>query len=134
MKKRLEKKAEKMRRKKVHEILEMVLEINGTYPRQREYSGSLPTAFFEFSGHVSRVYVQVIRDGGNDRGNLDDPDSNGMDVRTELDEMAELKGEIKEKQEELRHPGKMGLLRCISGGRRSPLREVPEGYETPDQP
>ena len=107
MKKRLEKKAEKMRRKKVHEILEMVLEINGTYPRQREYSGSLPTAFFEFSGHVSRVYVQVIRDGWNDRGNLDDPDSNWMDVRTELDEMEELKGKIKEKQEELRHAGKM---------------------------
>ena len=107
MKKRLEKKVEKMRRKKVHEILEMVLEINGTYPRQREYSGSLPTAFFEFSGHVSRVYVQVIRDGWNDRGNLYDPDSDWMDVRTELDEMEELKEKIKEKQEELRHAGKM---------------------------
>lgn len=107
MKKRLEKKVEKMRRKKVHEILEMVLEINGTYPRQREYSGSLPTAFFEFSGHVSRVYVQVIRDGWNDRGNLYDPDSDWMDVRTELDEMEELKGKVKEKQEELRHAGKM---------------------------
>lgn len=107
MKKRLEKKVEKMRRKKVHEILEMVLEINSTYPRQREYSGSLPTAFFEFSGHVSRVYVQVIRDGWNDRGNLYDPDSDWMDVRTELDEMEELKGKIKEKQEELRHAGKM---------------------------
>ena len=107
MKKRLEKKVEKMRRKKVHEILEMVLEINTTYPRQRQYSGSLPTAFFEFSGHVSRVYVQVIRDGWNDRGNLYDPDSDWMDARTELAKMEELKGEIKEKQEELRHAGKM---------------------------
>lgn len=107
MKKRLEKKVEKMRRKKVHEILEMVLEINTTYPRQREYTGTLPTAFFEFSGHVSRVYVQVIRDGWNDRGYLDDPDSGLMDARTELDEMEELKGKVKEKQEELRHVGKM---------------------------
>ena len=46
MKKRLEKKVEKMRRKKVHEILEMVLEINGTHPRQRELTGNKPTAFF----------------------------------------------------------------------------------------
>ena len=107
MKKRLEKKAEKMRRKKVHEILEMVLENNTTHPRQREYTGTLPTAFFEFSGHVSRVYVQVIRDGWNDRGYLDDPDSGLMDARTELDEMEELKGKVKEKQEELRHVGKM---------------------------
>ena len=35
MKKRLEKKVEKMRRKKVHEILEMVLEINTTSERAR---------------------------------------------------------------------------------------------------
>ena len=61
MKKRLEKKVEKMRRKKVHEILEMVMEINTTYPRQREYTGALPTAFFEFSGHVSRVFVQIVK-------------------------------------------------------------------------
>lgn len=46
MKKRLEKKAEKMRRKKVHEILEMVLEINTTYERRQEVTGNKPTAFF----------------------------------------------------------------------------------------
>ena len=40
MKKRLEKKVEKIRRKKVHEILEMVLEINTTYPRQRKYTAN----------------------------------------------------------------------------------------------
>ena len=51
--------------------------------------------------------MQVIRDGWNDRGNLDAPDSNWMDARTELDEMEDLKGKVKEKQEELRHAGKM---------------------------
>ena len=52
MKKRLEKKAEKLRRKKIHEILDIVLDINTTQERLREVTGIKPTAFFEFSGHV----------------------------------------------------------------------------------
>lgn len=59
MKKRLEKKVEKMYRKKVHEILEMVLEINGTHSRQRALTGNKPTAFFHFSGHTAGVAVSV---------------------------------------------------------------------------
>lgn len=107
MKKRLEKKVEKMRRKKAHEILEMVLEINSTYPRQRTFTGNKPTAFFEFSGHVSMVYVQVFRDGWNDKGNLDDPDHEWWDARTDFDEINDLKETVKKIMEELRHAGKM---------------------------
>lgn len=107
MKKRLKKKVEKMRRKKMHEILEMVLEINTTYPRQREYTRALPTAFFEFSGHVSRVFVQIIKDGWNSNGNLDDPGNISMNARTEFDEMEALIRTLKDITEELRHAGKM---------------------------
>lgn len=107
MKKRLEKKVEKMRRKKVHEILEMVLEINTTYPRQREYTGTLPTAFFEFSGHVSRLYITIDKDGWNSNGNPDDPGHISMNVRTEFDEMGDLIRTLKDITEELRHAGKM---------------------------
>lgn len=107
MKKRLEKKAEKMYRKKVHEILEMVLEINTTYPRQREYTGALPTAFFEFSGHISRVFVQIVKDGWNYNGNLNDPGNISMDASTEFDEMEDLIRTLKDITEELRHAGKM---------------------------
>lgn len=39
MKKRLAKKIEKMRRKKVHEALEIVLEINTTQVRSQELTG-----------------------------------------------------------------------------------------------
>ena len=53
MKKRLAKKIEKMRRKKIHEALEMVLEINTTQVRSQELTGRKPTAFFSFSGHVA---------------------------------------------------------------------------------
>ena len=63
MKKRLEKKIEKMRRKKIHEALEMVLEINTTHPRDQKATGNKPTAFFEFSGHVAGVDIVVDPDG-----------------------------------------------------------------------
>ncbi len=107
MKKRLEKKVEKIRRKKVHEILEMVLEINGTHRRQRKYTGTLPTAFFEFSGHISRAFVQIVKDGWNDNGNLNDPGNISMDASTEFDEMEDLIRTLKDITEELRHAGKM---------------------------
>lgn len=106
-KKRIEKKAEKLRRKKIHDVLEMVLEINTTYPRQREYTGTMPTAFFDFSGHVSMVFVRIDKDGWNKNGNLHVPGNVSMNARTESDKMEELKGKVKEIQEELRRAGKM---------------------------
>lgn len=59
MKKRLQKKAEKSRRQEIHKILDLVLDINGLEQRQQRITGSLPTAHFEFSGHVALVEVQV---------------------------------------------------------------------------
>lgn len=106
-KKRIEKKAEKLRRKKVHEILEMVMEINTTYPRERECTGTLPTTFFQFSGHVSTVYVQVCRDGWNDKGYLHYGYTDWLDASVKFNQMEELKGKVKEIQEELRRAGKM---------------------------
>ena len=63
MKKRLEKKIERMRRKKIHEALEMVLEINTTQKRAQDITGRKPTAFFSFSGHVADVDVSVYQNG-----------------------------------------------------------------------
>lgn len=68
MKKRLAKKIEKMRRKKIHEALEMVLEINTTHVREQSVTGNKPTAFFTFNGHISgcldiRVYPDGWRPG-----------------------------------------------------------------------
>ena len=63
MKKRLEKKVEKIRRKKVHEILEMVLEINTTYERRQDVTGNKPTAFFWFNGHVAGLDISVYQNG-----------------------------------------------------------------------
>lgn len=63
MKKRLAKKIEKMRRRKAHEALEMVLEINTTQARRRDRTGNKPTASFEFSGVVGSISFRVHPDG-----------------------------------------------------------------------
>ena len=63
MKKRLEKKAEKLRRKMIHEILDIVLDINTTQPRQKKRTGNKPTAFFSFSGHTSDIHAAVYEHG-----------------------------------------------------------------------
>ena len=41
------------------EICNMVLEINGLDQRLKEKTGDLPTAFFDFSGHVARLDVRI---------------------------------------------------------------------------
>ena len=107
MKKRLEKKVEKMRRKKVHEILEMVLEINGTYSRRRGLTGNKPTAFFHFSGHTAGVAVNVYNDGWGSGRLSDHGMESYIDVHINGAELADLKNEIENVMEELRYAGKM---------------------------
>lgn len=64
MKKRLEKKAEKLRRKKIHEALEIVLEINGSIPREGIMNGKeIPVAFFDFLGVTGHVSAQIYPNG-----------------------------------------------------------------------
>ncbi|EXG84451.1 hypothetical protein K413DRAFT_1192 [Clostridium sp. ASBs410] len=58
-------------REGLHELLDLVLDINGLGERRQEISGNLPTAFFGFNGHTAGTYVQVYNKGWN---GLDDPD------------------------------------------------------------
>lgn len=59
MNKRLKKKKDKMVRREIHNLLDVILDINGFSGRRQEVSGNLPTAFFEFSGHVALAHVSV---------------------------------------------------------------------------
>lgn len=63
MNKRLKKKAEKNSRKKIHDLLDTVLDINGISERKKSITGTLPTVFFEFCGHIGQVSLS-----GYDRG------------------------------------------------------------------
>ena len=102
MKKRLEKKVEKMRRKKVHEILEMVLEINTTYERRQEVTGNKPTAFFWFNGHTASLDISVYQNGWY-------PDCREYQNFNTIFEysMDELLEELSNRKKELQDAGKM---------------------------
>lgn len=63
MNQRAKKKAEKNKRRKFTELLDLALQANGLENRTRKESGNLPTVFFEFSGHVSWITVQVHPNG-----------------------------------------------------------------------
>ena len=63
MNKRIVKKVEKRRRDKIHELLDLTLDINSTMPREQEKTGNKPTAFFNFSGHCGILTVQIYDEG-----------------------------------------------------------------------
>ena len=46
-------------RKKLHELLDATLDINGVSKRIKKVSGKLPSAFFEFSGHNAGVCANL---------------------------------------------------------------------------
>lgn len=71
MNNRLKKKAEKRKRERIHKLLDVVLDINGFEKRQQEKTGNLPTAFFEFSGHVYWVEVSAYKQGYRDYEHAD---------------------------------------------------------------
>lgn len=63
VKKRLKKKKEKIVRREIHNLLDAILDINGIAERKQEVSGNLPTAFFEFSGHVALAHFFIYDRG-----------------------------------------------------------------------
>lgn len=54
---------EEENRKKLHELLDIVLDGNGLGERSRAQTGTLPTLFFRFSGHVARVDIDLCSNG-----------------------------------------------------------------------
>ena len=55
--------AEDIRRKQMHEILDLVLDINGLQASRKAFTRSHPTAFLRLNGHVGTVEVKVYRSG-----------------------------------------------------------------------
>ncbi len=49
--------------KKVSEIFQLCIEINDFENRQRSITGSKPTVFLNFSGHVAALDIQVFEGG-----------------------------------------------------------------------
>lgn len=51
------------KRKKLHEILDLVIDVNGLEERDRRKTGNLPTVFMGFSGHIGALSVETINKG-----------------------------------------------------------------------
>lgn len=58
------------KRAKVHQILDLVMDINGLEARNPD-ANSGPTVFFYFEGHVGCVEVQIYNNGWNRKNNED---------------------------------------------------------------
>lgn len=60
------------RRKQIHQLLDLTLDINGLEARRADRTGNLPTAFFWLSGHIADINISVYRNGYKDRQSPDD--------------------------------------------------------------
>lgn len=47
----------------LHEILDIVIQTNGFNQRRRKKTGTLPTVFFNYSGHVNSLSIDLHADG-----------------------------------------------------------------------
>lgn len=50
-------------RRKIHEILDLVLLVNGLNERKKRLTGDRPTAFLRFSGHVALLETEIYASG-----------------------------------------------------------------------
>lgn len=50
-------------REQLHKLLDIVIDGNGFERRYREYTGTLPSLFFDFSGHVNCLEIRLFPDG-----------------------------------------------------------------------
>lgn len=54
---------EKRNRELMHELLDIVLDTNGLNDRKYRETGTLPTVFFDFHGHISTLKIDLHEDG-----------------------------------------------------------------------
>ena len=93
-------------KEKVMKIIDLCFEINGGPEtiRARETTGSLPTAFFDYSGHVANLYVKVFPNGWSSYGTSIRTEVNLSDTRAEADldvlikSLTEIKEDAKARQ------------------------------------
>lgn len=50
-------------REQIHEMLDLILDINGMEARTREQTGDKPTAFMMFNGHTYDLEIQIHKNG-----------------------------------------------------------------------
>jgi predicted nucleic acid-binding Zn-ribbon protein len=59
----MDKEMEKKIREQIHEIVDIILDTNGFEGRQRSKTGTMPSVFADYSGHVNQLSVRIYEDG-----------------------------------------------------------------------
>ena len=54
---------EKLLREQLHRLLDIAIDTNGFEKRRRDATGTLPTVFFEFSGHCNLLQFNIHSNG-----------------------------------------------------------------------
>ena len=54
---------EKLLREQLHRLLDIAIDTNGFEARKRDTTGTLPTIFFEFSGHCNLLQFNIHSNG-----------------------------------------------------------------------
>ena len=54
---------EKLLREQLHRLLDIAIDTNGFEARKRDTTGTLPTVFFEFSGHCNLLQFNIHSNG-----------------------------------------------------------------------
>lgn len=101
MNRRQKKKAENIRRAKLHRILDQVLDINGLEARKREETGDQPTAFLYINGHVGTASVSVDYFGWSPSKSADFSREFGMNPIGYLDNIDEVIKQLDDLKERL---------------------------------
>lgn len=50
-------------REQIHEMLDLILDINGMEQRKQSITGNKPTAFMRFNGHIYGLEIQIHKNG-----------------------------------------------------------------------
>ena len=50
-------------RQQLHRLLDLVLDTNGFESRRRDTTGTMPTVFLSYSGHVNDITIDIHKDG-----------------------------------------------------------------------
>lgn len=117
------------KREQLHKILDLILDINGIEQRRQELTGSKPTTFFEFCGHVNTVDVRVFENGWREGirpkikyGNIpaDESDKRLQTLNEIISELEAFKNEMNQVTTE--------CTQCGQEGVKQDMLETIEGY------
>ena len=61
----------KLIRQQLHDLIDYLLDVNDMTARSRSSTGTLPTIFFEYSGHINGFAARLYRDGWMSGANYD---------------------------------------------------------------